>query len=323
MRLRFILLLAAAPSLCVSQNTTTGKAETHAPCSPAVSGSNNTINIAGGCNTTGKERLVDLRKRTDSLAKQILDFAYAREGPLISLERDYVSAQFAATLNRDPNGKQEFLEKATKWQQMTVALFLSQYWTPEVVPLLDELKSAGVDTYLVTKAAAAGDPRRVGLMLSVVAARIGKQPPFQRMLTPLEASAILKEADAAPKVGEVQVTFYADRSDPNSEELAETLRKTFGEKWTAGRPILPLSENGNRYDINQQNVHIVFPSSDWTTNFEGFMEMFSLCEIETKIDIRPGPQPPMVMKVEVWPDRSQREDFPLDNGLVPPLNLPH
>lgn len=301
--------------------TSTGTAKTSAPCSPAISGSNNTVKYYNSKCNPG-EYNADLRSRTDSLANQVVDFAYAREGPSISSQQDAFLAFFNDSLNQNPNGKQEFIEKHERWRSQTHDLFLSLYWTPQIVPLLDELKSAGVDTYLVTKAAATDDILRVGLMLSVIATRIGKKPPFQRVVTLLEAREILREANAAPKMNEVDIALYADKSDPNSTEIADILRKTFGDRWTRGDPVLPLSESDEPNDPKHELVHIIFPSSDWTVNFQGFIKMFSRCEIEAKVDIRPGPQSPMVIKVEIWPDKSPHIDY-LDKGLVPPLSVPH
>lgn len=50
------LLLAIIPSLCFSQTTKAGNSRTSGPCSPAISGNNNTVNIPG-CNSESNDVL--------------------------------------------------------------------------------------------------------------------------------------------------------------------------------------------------------------------------------------------------------------------------
>ena len=57
---------------------------------------------------------------------------------------------------------------------------------------MKDLAAANADLSPIARAVATDDPRQVGLMLSVVAERIGKRPPYARVLTPLEATAIIR-----------------------------------------------------------------------------------------------------------------------------------
>jgi hypothetical protein len=58
-------------------------------------------------------------------------------------------------------------------------------------------------------------------MLSVLADRIGKKPPFSRTLTSLEARSIMRG------LGGVEMEVYGYESDGNSKAIAEKLRAEF------------------------------------------------------------------------------------------------
>jgi hypothetical protein len=303
------LLLASSLSLCQTVKTT-------GYCSPTVTDSHN-VTIYIVC--LPKDRK-GLKARTISLAVQILEFVDARQGPMTSLSNEVIAATFENAIIGQKSQealRSEIENKIRMWQTQTRDLFLSEYWNSQVLPLLAELRDAHVDTYPVTKASAAGDIRRIALMLSVVAERIGKKGPT-RILTNLEAAAILKEAMAVAPPPYSQFEFSADKRDPDSIRIAETLRRTFATKWTKTGPVtlLDRGEYVNPNDRPHHSVHIIFPSADWTQNFAGLIELFSSsCDLETKVDVRGARQPPSIIKIEVWPESA----FHSDKGLLPVL----
>jgi hypothetical protein len=108
--------------------------------------------------------------------------------------------------------------------------------------------------------------------------------------------------------GGVQMQVFADLEDGNSVKIAETLRSQFAkERWTVNKKVLPLDAS----TPPQHGIHIVFPSADLTFNFEGMIDAFKECELETKVDVRVMKQPPTILRIEVWPSKFEPPPFPI------------
>jgi len=237
-------------------------------------------------------RVPSLRERANLLANQSLDFLYAREGPINSWKQQAIAQAFLDSM-RNQHTENQFQARLSDWNAKTGQQFVSFYW-PQIQEITGELSSAGVDVSPISRAVASDNPRRVALMLSVVAERIGKKPPYARSLTPIEARAIVQG------LGGAEMQIYGYKPDANSMLIAETLRKEFAkEKWKVNSAVLPLQ----RSETPLSGIHVVFPSADLTFNFEGMIEAFKACELETRVDTRPMKQPPTILKIEVWPQK--------------------
>jgi galactitol-specific phosphotransferase system IIB component len=245
---------------------------------------------AAGKDASGS--VVPLKQRAFVLAEQLLDFAYAREGPINSWKQQAVTQALLDTM-RNQQTQNAFRARLNAWNAQTDQEFIKLYW-PQVQSLVAEASAADVDVSPISRAVASDSPRNVALMLSVVADRIGKKRPYPRTLTPVEARAIMLG------LGGVEMQVYGYKADGNSMRVAETLRREFAkEQWNVNKAVLPIETSSAALS----GVHIVFPSADLTLNFEGTIEAFKACELETKVDIRWMKQPPTILKIEVWPQK--------------------
>jgi len=256
-----------------------------------------------------EERRLSLQRRANSLAEEIIGFVYAREGPMNSWKVQAMSSQLIDhVINGNPNAAQDFKARLQAWNNETRSRFLAQYWTPQVVPLLNEIKSSGNDISPVTNATATGDPRKIGLMLSVIAARIGKRPPFPRELTPLEADSIVRGSGNHKS----KVEIYAYSGDPNSMNVAETLRESFRRNWLVDKAVLPLRAN----NPVPRGIKIYFLAPDLAFNFDPMTSALDACELDPKVDFRKMNEPTFI-QIEVWPAVERRQEYPTDQ-LMPP-----
>ncbi len=231
-----------------------------------------------------------LKQKTDNLAVQILDFVEFREGPINEWKQQAVAQAFVDAIHNNPSGYEQFQERLNAWNNDTQRRFEQLYW-PQVMSLSQDLADDDVDVEPLTNAAALDGPRRIGFMLSVVASRIGKRPPFGRTITPLEAKAIVRD------IGTNDVFIYASLSDPNSKEIAEVLRSEFqrqGHRITS--TVLPITPGAPKHGI-----HIVYPYQDMATALENLSSELQLCDWEVFIDIRPPKRPSPAIRIEVWP----------------------
>jgi hypothetical protein len=248
----------------------------------------------------------DLKKQTNKLASDIFYFVYRREGPISAWKQQAIAQAFLSAMSNKNEGDVQFRERLKMYNDETLKLFIESYLNPRVIPIIRELVTAGVDISPVIKAAQTDNPRNIALMLSVVAERIGKHPPYQRVLTPLEATAIIEG------YGAVTFEIYADLKDQNARQIAETLRAAFqSQKSPINKYVLPLEAKKTPL----YGIHIILPSPDLEFNFEGMIQTFIACDLDTTVEIRPMKQPPSIFKIEVWPAKPLAIDFP-NNQLI-------
>jgi hypothetical protein len=217
-----------------------------------------------------------LKRRTDTLTQELLDFTFAREGQINQWMQEAIAQNFLAAINNDPAGPEKFRQKLMARNAETRDRFLKFYW-PQVVSLKDDLSAAGVDLSPVSRAVALDGPRKIGLMLSVLAERIGKKPPFPRVLTRLQAKAVIH----GNRKDRVEIHAFLD--DKNSAQIAETMRLEFSaDGWPVDEVIHPLPES------NLHGIHVVYPSADMATVLENITPSLQACELETVIEVRPS-----------------------------------
>jgi hypothetical protein len=239
----------------------------------------------------------NLRFRTNELARDMVDFVYSREGPINQWKQEAMARELSDVLFPNSKGAQQFYVNLRARNAETQDLFIKYYWTPRLVPLESDLASAGVDLSPVSRAVALGGPRKVGLMLSVLAERIGKRPPYPRVLTPLEARAIIQG------FGGVGMSIFAYQDDPNSKKIADILYTEFkAGGWSLSNAVSPLQPG----QPMSHGIHLIFPSADLTVNFEGMILGFQACELDTVTEVRRATPPSAVhgptLGIEVWPE---------------------
>jgi len=228
-----------------------------------------------------------LHKKVNDLASEILDFA-DEEDKASNDATIKIMSYPSLSLQQKQAGETNARNYYAKDKQDK---FVSLYWN-QVQQRMDDLSAEGVDVSPVTRAAASKGPEYVALRLSALAERIGKHPPFERVLTPVEAIGVVR--GIAP--GTIEI--YADSNDRNSQTIAETLRKEFkNEHWNVNNKVYLITENAAKLT----GIHVIYPSHDETV-FEGIGHALSACDIAAVVDVREVRQPPTIIKIEVWPD---------------------
>ena len=292
------LLLCGCACAQVPANNTS---KTGSPCSVAVSGNNNVVNLPG-CDPSKiapADRLRKLKASTLTLAQDIINFAESREGPTNQWIQEAIAQSMLDSIKNRPDGAAEFRERKRAYDQKTRDEFLKYYW-PRLQALEVDLTDAGVsDLTPISWAVASDDPRRIGFMLSVVGERIGKKPPFGRTLTKLEANDIFQESN-----GSIEVQVFAYLADDNAREIAETLRGAIEKnRWKVNGKVLPLDDRLPR----PQGVVMIFPSADWTSEenqASSILATIEACDLELKVEVHSARQPPTIFRVEIWPEGS-------------------
>ena len=249
-----------------------------------------------------------LNDRSQNLASQIFDFVYSREGPLNAWHKYVYGAGLAEALQGNPNGTQNIREKRRAILTETRDQFNSSY-RDQLVSLEDDLRNAGVEISPVSSAVAKGDFRRTAIMLSVIADRIGKKPPFQRVITPLELKATFGTARGGHAI------VYADLKDSNSMEVADKFRKYFSSLgWEVNARLLPVIPRAQQ---NQPTgIVVIYPSADLTID-DDIVPTLQMGELKTSLEVRNMKQPPTVLKIEVWPDHDEKYTQILNKYLTP------
>ncbi|MBB5066179.1 hypothetical protein [Granulicella mallensis] len=238
------------------------------------------------------ETMSSLRKKTAALATQILAFSYAREGQPGDVDNQALAQGILVSINRNPASGQAFISNVNHWNAETRDMFLKDYW-PQVTALTGELAAAGFDVTPVSRGAAANDPRTIGLMLSVVSARIGKKPPYSRTLTKDEANAILRGLGKG-----ANIEIYAKKDDPNSLLIAGTLAAEANHLGLLHDiTVRPLEDKQPALT----GIQLVVPSADLEFNFQSVYLTLKECELETTITTRETKPYRVFLAIEVWP----------------------
>lgn len=248
--------------------------------------------------------LEKLKKRTDVLAGELLDFIYAREGNVNTWKNQAVAQMLIDRIEHRSNGIEEFKARLDAWNKETDSSFINFYW-PQVTACLNDLNDAGVDISPVSRASADG-PRKVGLMLSMVSQRIGLKSPYPRILTATQVKSAFRGVSQ-------NVEVYAYLSDPNSKQVAETIINVLIDQ---GHSV-----NKSVYALPTQipmphGIHMVLPSGDLELNLEGTIRTFWACEIEYVVDVRQAKQPPTIVKIEVWPALATPDPTMMNSQLL-------
>jgi hypothetical protein len=235
-------------------------------------------------------QVLSLKQKTDFLANQILDFVYDREGPINQWKQEAIAQSVLDAMDRTSRTTQ-FQKRLQQRNQETQARFLDFYW-PQVIELQQELLSAGINDAPLQRAVALGGPRKIGLMLSVIGAQMGKRPPFARILTPTEARVII-QGSLLPAV-----EVYALMSDANSREVAEVIRREIEKQH--------VHVNGKVYSLPialtaKSGISLVYPSADWTTEVNNLIPGLEEAELQVNWNVKPMRQPPSILKIEVRP----------------------
>lgn len=233
-----------------------------------------------------------LKERTALLAQDLFDWSITRDVERSTVKQQAMAQALISAMKGDKDGDEKFRGRLATWENETTSQFLNFYW-PRVIALQDELHAVGADTSSLSRAEASGNPERIALMLSSVAERIGKHPPFPRQITFLQIKAITRDIDSP------NVEIYADLEDSNSRQIAETLRKGFSAEkgLSVNKTILPLSTQVPK----RHGIWTIYPSADMTTVLNRFITLLDACELESKWEVRPMKQPPTIVKIEVWP----------------------
>lgn len=233
-----------------------------------------------------------LRRNTNELAKEIVDFAEQREGNLTRLRAELMATAYSSALSRGPELR-DLQGRLQDWNRQTSVQFSTLYW-PRVEATMNELANAGVDTSFVSRAVATGSPKAIGLRLSVLADRIGRKPPFQREVTPLELRSIAKQT------GGIRIQVFAYAKDPNSRKIAEGLENALkDEKKAVDEKVYPLDSA----QAEHSGIVVIYPtiggfSSDTIVPLLSSCELVSTAKYE---QIGPVVGKDDVMKFEIWP----------------------
>lgn len=288
------LALLLSTSIVLGQTSTTApiaQKSDRSPCSNIVASGSVTCNSQTSQRRTKTYVLNDLRERTNALADEILDYTFAREGQINAWMQQARAQMILDAIHGNKNGTEEFQARKMAWDRETNAKFVELYW-PRVASLETELAIHGVDISPVVRAIALNGHRKTGLMLSVVASRIGHTPPFSRVITSSEAR-VFVQANGLP-----EVELYALMSDPNSKSTAETLRKEFKRQGIkVSKSILPLDPSEGK-----PGIHLIYPSADWTTVENNLIPTLEQAELETTWEVKSMKQPPSILKIEIRPE---------------------
>jgi hypothetical protein len=240
-----------------------------------------------------------LRTATSNLAKELVEFANQREGDFNALQQSAMAPSVEDQIF--PGGghrSDEFRAQLGNWQQGTTAKFISIY-LPRLQHLMGDLENAGVDTSSVTRAIATGGAKAMGFRLSVLADRIGRRPPFEREIAPLEANEI-----AHGGVGRIQI--YALTEDVNSMKVATVLLTAFrAQNRTVDKDIHPLEKRAPL----PSGIHVVYTARDAASSDTTVPLLFD-GEIASHMDFSDSPRAQnLSTRIVVWPCDSRCDEL--------------
>jgi hypothetical protein len=244
------------------------------------------------------------------MASQLFEFADARDKDPNEVRSRLMAGAIEKAMNPNDPAPDRYIQDLRNSNAQTQDRFVAYYW-PQVTALVNDLSNAGVDISPISRAVALEGPRAIALRLSAIAKRIGKNPPFDRIVTSLEAQAIAKISMFD------HIEVYADEQDANSRTIAEALRKGFeSQHWNVNPKVTALPDNA----LHLAGIHIIYPYADVETQ-DTIRQAMAECDLKATLEKRAPTSPPLMVsipglankqpvitvKLEVWPEEKPKQ----------------
>ncbi len=244
----------------------------------------------------------DLISRANILAQRLIDFADERDAVWNRFSEGYwqsfkvgnnANTKSWEDRDRDLNASQKQFEEEA-------ANRVNQLYWPSVLKLTDDMAVAGVDISPISRVAATSGARLIGLRISMLATHVGKVPPFERVLTPLMAKAVVQGLRPA------NFEVWAFGRDSNSQRIAQNLREAMAKAgWDVGPSVhlfYPVQAPITR------GIFVIYPFGD-LASMDGISFALRSCGLDASTTVRENFTPNELPikpdrtwgKVEIWP----------------------